>query len=90
MSKLENYEDGDRVWVRWYGGTDFGCVVLEEDGEKFVQRETSPGVGTGTVLTVGEMDSVEEPKGWGTVAKHLVEKRKMQSSYDAWDEGSTY
>ena len=72
---MKDYEIGDRVYVRWYGGTDMPCVVASEDT---VEKEIAPGEGTGNPIRVGERDIVEDPKPWSITAWRLVEEEKRQ------------
>lgn len=76
---LEDYDEGDRVYVRWYGGSDMPCVVVEDGGEKRVQKEVRPGEGNGKSLRVGEKEIVEEPKPWAFTAKLLVEEKRRKA-----------
>jgi len=73
---LSDYEIGDRVYVWWYDGSNMPCVVVEENGEKQVEKEVRSGEGNGKPLRVGEKDIVEDPKPWGITARRLVEEEK--------------
>lgn len=77
---LEDYNVGDRVYVRWYGGPNMPCVVVEEDGEKRVEKEIGPGKGNGKPLRIGEKDLVEDPKPWELTVRRLVEEKRQWSS----------
>lgn len=81
---LSDFEIGDRVYVRWYGGPNMPCVVVEDGGKKKVEKEIHPGEGNGKSLRVGDRDVVEDPKPWGVTVQRLVEERGYSSKKRQW------
>ena len=72
---IEDFDHGDRVQVRWYGGENMNCVVVDTSDGKGVVRESEHDGGTdSTVLFPGEKDIVEEPIPKSTAIMNRIQK----------------